>query len=300
MLRPNSVYYDSRHDEIYVADTGNNRVIIFDKPGNYIFEFSDPKHLAAPGQIAVDSLGRIFVLSKSHRERLSIFDYDGTFLHDIEPTEYWLPSSVSEASRSISSFLLDEEDRLFILRCRPNHIYVYTSNGHPLYDFPLFVGMKDVTRNQFLLGTLSLVHDKLVIPMPMISQLARYTKKGKFIDIFGFSGGGTGELSFPIAAADDGQGGILVLDKHRHAILQYSDEGKFIQEVGGMGTGHGWFYHPRSLAVNKSGQGYIAQAFMNRVQTIQVAGENAAPSDDFITAEPQKPDGEKSPKKEEP
>ncbi|MBU1937594.1 hypothetical protein KKG05_09365, partial [bacterium] len=91
-------------------------------------------------------------------------------------------------------------------------------------------------------------------------------------------------LSFPIAAAADGQGGILVLDKHRHTILQYSDAGKFIQEVGGMGTGSGWFYHPRALAVNEAGQGYVTQTFMNRIQTIQIARENASQENEFITA----------------
>ncbi|MBU1706695.1 hypothetical protein KKB28_02115 [bacterium] len=284
MLRPSSVYFDARHDEIYVADTGNNRIVIFDNFGNYIFEFADRKHLSAPGQVAVDSLGRIFVLCKSYREKLSIFDYNGTFLRDLNLTEYWLSFPFADSSVSISSFLLDENDQLFVLRGRPTHIYVYSSEGQPLYDFPLFENLDAQSREQSLLGTLSIVNGDLVIPMPIFSQLARYTKQGEFVRIFGYSGGGKGELSFPIAAAEDGQGGLLVLDKHRHTILQYTDGGKFIQEFGGMGTSPGWFYHPRALAVNEAGQGYVTQSFMNRIQTIQIAREDASQENEFITA----------------
>ena len=285
MLRPSSVYFDAHQDEIYIADTGNNRIIIFDKFGNYVFEFSDIKHLSAPGQIAVDSLGRIFVLCKSHREKLRVFDYNGIFLHDLIPTEYWMSFPFADSSASISSFLLDEEDRLFVLRSRPAHIYVYSSAGQPLYDFPLFEEMSDYTRKQSMLGTLSIINGDLVIPMPIVSQLARYTKQGKFVRIFGYPGGGPGELSFPIAAAADGAGGILVLDKHRHAVIQYRDDGTFHREVGGMGSGPGWFYHPRALATNPDGQCYVTQTLMNRVQTIQLAGDVTSPEPQFTATE---------------
>jgi DNA-binding beta-propeller fold protein YncE len=287
LLRPSSVYFDPRQEEIYIADTGNNRVVIFDKNGNYVFEFSDYRHLSAPEQIAVDSLGRIFVLSSSRREKLAVFDYNGTFLHDLVPTEYWMSFPFSDSTLAISSFLLDERDGLFVLRSRPAHVYVYTSDGQPLYEFPLFEGMKAEIREQPLLGNLALVNGTLVIPMPMFSQVARYTKRGKFIDIFGFLGGGRGELGFPIAAAADGQGGILVLDKHRHAILQFRDDGSFVREVGGMGSGPGWFYHPRSLAVNEDGQCYVAQTFMSRVQAVQVVSGDVSRGDENVDAQAQ-------------
>ncbi len=73
-------------DRILVADTGNNRVQIFDSDGTFVDSISD-----ADGQggsffilssVATDSSDRILVVDTGHRD-VQIFDSDGTFVHSL-------------------------------------------------------------------------------------------------------------------------------------------------------------------------------------------------------------------------
>ncbi|MFZ5434087.1 MAG: hypothetical protein ACOZB3_09975 [Calditrichota bacterium] len=268
LTRPGGVYVDQRTQELYVVDSGNSRIVIFDKNGRYDFSFSDRRHMLAPEQIAVDSVGRIFVLNSIDHSKLHIFDYNGKYLSD-------LTLSYPDRSETISvaSFLLDDQDRLFAATIQPAHMYVFTATGSFLYDFPLYADGDNQTRDQSSLGRMSIVNGDLMIPMPMVSQVARYTLSGELTMMFGIAGGGFRELAFPVAVAGDGEGKILVLDRMRHTILRFNNDGTFADERGGLGDDKGWFYLPSAMAGQTDGLCYVAQMYNSRVQAIRVTDE---------------------------
>ena len=113
-----------------------------------------------------------------------------------------------------------------------------------LLDFPVLTDLKEKVRREQVLGSLSLQGDQLLLPAPMIGSVYCYDKQGTLVKTVGMSGGGYGELAFPIAVSTDIQGNVLVLDKHRHTVVSYDGAGKVNGEFGGMGSGPGWFYHP--------------------------------------------------------
>jgi hypothetical protein len=281
LLRPNGVYVDPRSQELYIADSGNSRIVIFDQSGHFNFAFADRRHLSAPVQIAVDSLGQIYVLSESRNEGLSVFDYDGTYLRNLALTDN------SGQPLSIESFLLDDQDRVIVASCFPPRISVFAADGKPLFGFPLQddSGDSSITK-QALLGHMACFDNMLVIPMPMIAQIACYSLDGTFIRNVGMAGGAPGTLSFPVAAVSDGQGGMMVLDKMRHTVLQYRGDGEFVREFGGLGVSPGWLYMPQAMAVNKDGVFFIAQNFMNRVQAVKAP--ELASSASGLSVAPQK------------
>jgi DNA-binding beta-propeller fold protein YncE len=280
LLRPGDVFFDPRTQDLYIADTGNNRITIFDKRGNFDFAFADDRHLIAPRMIAVDSVGRIYVLSESQNTALSVFDYDGSYLRDLV-----LQDSAASQPLSISSFLLDDHDRLLAISCMPARVNVFTTSGSALYSFPIFTELDKATQEQQLLGKASVVNGDLLIPMPVIGQVARYKLDGSFVTAFGVTGGGPGELSVPVSVSSDGRGGILVLDRNRHAVLQYRDDGRFMREFGGMGQGSGWFYLPSTIVSGADGVCYVAQTFMNRVQAVRFDSDNTDQSERVIAVE---------------
>lgn len=290
-VNPSSVYYDHRHREIYVADTGNDRVVIFDKNGNYLYEFSDGKHLASPRTLAVDSGGHILVLSERQRDRLEVFDFNGTYLRQI-----MLPNAGSDSAVSINSFALGKGDTLYALSELPPRIFKFSIDGTPLGAYDILLDLKPAERAQQVLGSIAYANGLLIVPTPMYSQLEVHDTQGKLVSVFGFAGGGPGKLSFPVAATSDGQGGTLVLDKHRHTVLQYGADGMFIQELGGMGMSLGWFYHPVSLATDDSGHCFVLQAFLGRVQAVKIPVEKAALDTQISVA---KPDGDSTPARNE-
>jgi hypothetical protein len=261
-LDPGNVYFDPRHEEVFVTDTRNWRIVIFDKRGRYTFDFRDPDHLACARQVAVDSLGRIFVLRTCRESAISVFEYNGEFLRELR-----FANPVTNEALTIDGIALDEQDRLFVLSIMPAHIYSYTTTGEPLSDFAIFAE-DTLLQNQPGYGTIALVKGKIVIPVPIEGFAARYTTDGQLATALGNAGDSEGEFSLPIAAAGDADGNVYVLDKHRHAILQFDDSGRWISETGGRGMSPGWFYHPTCLAIVGNGQAIVGQTYLARIQAV--------------------------------
>ena len=72
--------------EIFVADTGNRRIVVFDYDGNFSRLFEAPKSdvftsdaIYSPVSLAVDSSGRIYVVSKNTGEGIVALNADGSF-----------------------------------------------------------------------------------------------------------------------------------------------------------------------------------------------------------------------------
>jgi DNA-binding beta-propeller fold protein YncE len=72
---------------VYVADTGNNRIVRFSAAGSKELEWgrkgSAPGELYEPGGLAVNAGGRVFVCDNSNG-RLVVFDADGAFRSSFE------------------------------------------------------------------------------------------------------------------------------------------------------------------------------------------------------------------------
>lgn len=70
---------------VYVCDTGNRRVVVFDKQGNYLKTIEKPEtplltlESFSPSAIAVDIYGRIFITSSSCHEGVIVLSSEGDF-----------------------------------------------------------------------------------------------------------------------------------------------------------------------------------------------------------------------------
>ncbi len=284
LLDPGSLTCDTHTGELFVTDNRSQRVVIFDKQGRYAFDFGDPDHLTGLRQCAVDSAGRIYALRGGMDVSISVFDYNGEYLNDLRLTK---PGT--DELLEIGSMVIDEQDKLFVLSVLPSHMYVYNTMGEPLSDFALFTNPEDsLVAKQPGYGMMALVNGQLLIPIPIVAGVARYTTEGRYVDIFGLEGGGTGELSHPIAVAGDRAGNMLVLDKHRHAILKYGPDGRFVAEVGGKGMGPGWFYHPTVMTSDQGGHLIVGQTYMGRIQVVAMTGPEPN-GDVYTTAGPANP-----------
>ncbi len=284
LLDPGSLTCDIHTGEVFVTDNRGQRVVIFDKQGRYAFDFGDPDHLTGLRQCVVDSAGRIYVLRGGASVNISVFDYNGEFLRDLPLTR---PGT--DEQLQISSMVMDDQDRLFVLSVLPPHIYEYSTTGELLSDFALFTSPEDAAiAAQAGFGAIALVNNQVLIPIPEIAGVARYTTDGRYLDTFGLSGGGPGELSLPIAVAGDKSGNMFVLDKHRHAILKYGPNGRFIAEVGGKGMGPGWFYHPTTIASDQAGHLVVGQSYLGRIQVVAMSAPDPN-GDSYTTGDPANP-----------
>ncbi len=87
---PSGIFVNN--EEIFVADTGNSRVVVFDKLGNFVDIVPEPasevlpeNHVYQPVAVAVDKAGRIYVVSSTSNYGVISLNRDGSFNGFIGP-----------------------------------------------------------------------------------------------------------------------------------------------------------------------------------------------------------------------
>jgi len=265
-LRPGRILVDRTSDEVYVADPGHNRIVIHDAEGVFRYEFSISQHCGAPRDIAVDSRGLIYVLgSNRDGQGVFVFDYDGQFLRTLD-----FGPAFDGADYDLRTIAIDGRDRLYLLDERGCRVVRYSADGRAEAEFPVAGSLDEKDRRELVFGSLCVSGDEVYVPAASAGTVYRYDPDGRLLGTIGYKGNNLGELNFPISVAVTGDGIVLVLDKHRYAVVCFTPDGKFLAEFGGKGVNPGWFYHPTWLAVDGKDRVYVGQIFQNRVQVCRV------------------------------
>jgi len=268
LLRQNDLFCDIKNNEVYVADTGNRCIRVFSKEGMQIFQFGQNGSLTSPLDVAVNSLGDIYVLqSVSGRKVLEVFDFRGKHLKRID-----LKGETEDEHLNAEDLALDSQDNIYLVDSRNGCIHALDSEGG--YRFKILPEMSEKEREEVVFGKLMIdKEDVLYLPASTIGTVYVHGADGQHIRNFGIKGGGPGKLAFPVDVAVDKHGHFLVLDKLRHCLSVYDREGRYLTEVGGMGTRPGWFFYPSCLEIDRYGRIYVSQRLGNKVQVLKIKEE---------------------------
>ena len=109
--------------KLYVTDTGNFRVQIFDLEGSYLSGFGkvgdSPGQLARPKGVAVDKDGHIYIVDAAF-DNFQIFDEEGRLYLFVgsaghRPGYFWLPAGIH----------IDHRDRIYVADSYNRRIQVF-------------------------------------------------------------------------------------------------------------------------------------------------------------------------------
>lgn len=144
--QPEGICYDSE-DNLYVADTGNNRVLIFDPSLKVIFRIenkkdvalNEPGQLNAPADVAVDSAGRIIVAERGNH-RLQIFSPKGESLKtlgkkDKNGKDECKPGTEDGEFNSPTHITIDDRDNIIVTERWNHRIQVFNKDGKHLFTY---------------------------------------------------------------------------------------------------------------------------------------------------------------------
>lgn len=267
--QPTGLFVDNHTGDIYVADATTARIAIYDAQRRFNFEFSTRERVTNPQQVAVDAMGRIYVLGDTRQHVLSVFDYNGEFVR-------YLDLTVDGVRLEPDGLALDADDNLYVLTAEPAWTHVFSTAGEFIRSYRILQELDQETQNTPMFGSVTVIGQEMIVPLPFIGQVARVDLSGKLICIFGIPGGGPTELSFPAACAKTSNGEYAVLDKHRHLIQFIDVDGKYLREVGCAGLAEGCFFHPTGLVTCADGTLLVGQAYANRIQSVVFRSEAVA------------------------
>lgn len=267
LLRPQQVFIDQRFNEVFIVDTGNNRVAVFDTSGIFKFQFSGRDEFGSPTDLVVDSHGFIYVVGTQRQRAGSVFkfDYDGTLMGRLELIDF-----ADSDTFDVRHIAIDSQDILYLMSGAFDRIVKIDAEGKYQGEFPLVTDMTEKERQEVVMGSPRIDGELLYLPVSMFGVVYVYDLSGTLVRRIGLRGNNIGELNFPTAVDVIDHALVLVLDKHRFNVVCFTTAGQFLGEFGGMGNTLGWFYHPERMAVDNLGRIYVSQIFLNRVQVCEL------------------------------
>lgn len=298
---PAGIFVDQNSGEVYVAETMNNRVSVFNSTGEIITAFGTPDMIDGYFYYPLDTIivnNQVYV-TDSQNNRIQVFNKDGTFLFDwgtsgSEDGQFFCPSGIdSDSSGNVyvvdknnrrvqkfdqtGAFLdkiivpLSEEDGT--LDCTPKGIAIDPADN-------IFITISDYSgtgrilkfdstmnyQGQWEGGGDSIAVDSVGnVYTTAYNRVQSYDNDGNFLYEWGE---GPGPYKGLRGIAIDNYDDVYVMDLWNPRIIKYTNDGTYLGEFGTQGNGPGEFAYGGEMAITDDGIIYVVDGENQRVQVI--------------------------------
>jgi len=205
---------------VYVADTWNHRIQVFDNEGHFITKWgtfgetmSDPYIFYGPRDVAVDDLGRVFV-SDTGNERIVVFDSQGDFI------EQWGSEGLGTGFFAEPVGLdVDGAGNVYVADTWNRRIQVFDSDSAFLREWPVDAWYGESIMNKPYLAVDA--QGRIYITDPEGYRVAVFDGEGEVLATFGSYGFDDQSFSLPTGIAVDGQGYIYLTDTDGQRVMKF-------------------------------------------------------------------------------
>jgi len=245
-------------DRVFVSDTGNRRIQVFDSAGNFLFMFGEAG--SGPGQFlfpyGLVVAGELLYVADLYTGRISTFDLEGNF-------QGYFAEAAREAGKLQSpGALLLSGDKLYVTDVRRSRVLVFAlADGRLLRE----VGMEEdiLAPNGVALDAAGNIY----VSSAGRQRIAVFTPDGKPIRLINGTadGHGTSALLNPRGIAVTADGRIITVSKLTHQLISFAPGGEVLFTLGGMGTGFEQFSFPNGLYLDPAGRLLVTDTVNRRV-----------------------------------
>lgn len=276
---------DFENDTIYVADTGNRRIVALNQDGSLVRIYGIPssdlitdddiKNNYSPAKIVKTKTGYLYVVVK---ESVMTLDDNNVFqgyygqsavAFDLELAIYralGLQEYVDRKAKTYASFYLN------ISLGSDGMIYAVTQDNLGGEVKKLNSVGDNIYKNYGGVGGGS-IYDSLVASFfsnqtnPLALLFAKTNLLGETF-WFGERVNEDGLYTFPVFAdiCVNNDGIVTVLERNNGRLYQYDAEGNCLTVFGGLGASKGTFEYPESLATDSEGNIYVLDKNLNSIQ----------------------------------
>lgn len=198
--------------DVYVADSGNDRISVFAGDGAFLRTFGGGL-LSEPNDVALDAEGRAYVADTGN-DRIDVFSATGGLLDEFGEGELDEPGGVAVDGSTV-----------YVADTGNERVAAFSAGGAPLAPIepvPPFPPRDVIVGDDGDLYVADFANEQIDV----------FTKQGVGpIRTIGGTGSGQGELSGPVALVSDGQGGIYVADELAERVVHFRDDGGFLGTV---------------------------------------------------------------------
>lgn len=274
---------------VYVADTGNNRVVVFDREGRYLFQFGTfgvgkpapggvfswkPGRFNYPTDVASDDEGNIYV-ADFRNDQIQVFDPEGRFLR-VFPDRARLvgkgASGQDGTGIAVTSLAVDDGR---VYATDQYQVVVFGTDGALLEQFGKpGSGPADLDHpNGIAVGP----NSTLAISDSNHNRVIGVTPSGKLVWAIGQHFGDVtvdqgGELEVPRGLTYTERGSIIVADAMASRLFRLTGTGRMEGSFGQRGDAPGELNFPTDVD-SLGDRLVVAEKGNNRVQVLVLEGE---------------------------
>lgn len=271
---------------VYVADTGNNRIQVFDSDGIYLETWGAAGGAAGTGEkeynqpwgISFDASGNIYIADKGN-DRIQVYTAGGAYSSSINAGN-GLDGPTSLAFDSTGNIYVTERNgsdyTANVKKLAPDGSSVLEAWPGDLPNPPqyfIFYFPTDIAVDS---------NDNVYITNRENNQVVVYDPGTESLDWWGAGdtitsaayGTAPGEFYRPSGICIDESGAIFVLEYHNCRFQKLDTSGNSSMQIGGSSyrTGEGEFYYPENVAVDSSGNIYVTDSSNHRIQKFDSSG----------------------------
>jgi DNA-binding beta-propeller fold protein YncE len=260
--QPDAVALDPSGD-IWVADSGNDRVLEFNKERKFLRQFGTEgigagqyEGIAGNGiaGIATNSSGDVYVTGS---DRVQEFSPTGEFLR-----QWGSPGSGTGQFLGPNGIAVDGSGNVWVLDTFNYRVQEFSESGAYLGQFG-----SEGTGNGQLGWASGLAFSGGNLYVADSARVQEFSTAGAYLTQFGSSGTANGQFhGLGGIASDPTTGNLYVTDTYNNRVQEFTAAGAFIAAFGSGGSGNGQFSFPRGVAVNSSGTFYVADTGNNRME----------------------------------
>ncbi len=273
---------------IYVADSGNNRIVVFDRNGEFEAEFGglgvakplpgarrtwEPGRFSYPVDVVVDDRGRIYV-ADFYNDSISVFDKDREFI-----TRFPDPSSVvgkggsGQEGTGIAVTAIDVVGTT-VYATDTYQVVVFADNGEVLRQFGMPGEAKGSLEHPN--GIAADAVGRLFVSDSNNNRIQAFEPDGRVLWTLGersaeLQSETDAPLALPRGLALQVDGTLLVADPIGQRLVKIGQDGRMIASYGTRGQAPGQLSFPNDVSADGD-RVVIADTANNRVQVVRLTG----------------------------
>jgi DNA-binding beta-propeller fold protein YncE len=242
---------------LWVADTGNNRVQKFNAKGEYLSQFGGPFQLNWPTGIAIDASGNLWI-ADSGNTRVVKYNAKGEY-----QAEFGTEGSGNGQFIVPMDLAIDASGNLWVTDAINDRVQKFDSSGKYLAQF----GSSGTGNGQFSEAfgiDVDAAGNLWVVDSP--SRIQKFDSSGEYLAQYGSYGSGNGQFKAPTGIEVDASGNVWVADGENNRVQKLSSKGEYLAQFGTKGEGLGQFLAPTALAAGSAGDVWVADTVKLEVQ----------------------------------